>query len=350
MKPMVIVTTLKIMTKGSEKTDVSDLNEKVKASVERLKAFAPPDGSPYYLAFSGGKDSVVTKAIAQLAGVPFQAVYRVTSVDPPELVRFIKKQHPDVIREVPHYKSGQLEGKAITMWNLITLKLMPPTRLARYCCEFLKEDGGDGGIAVTGVRWAESVNRKLNQGAVVIKGDFREDENPDQETMFDESDDFKVNPRHGSLILTNDNADNRRLVEHCFRRRKVTVNPIIEWTDADVWEFIRTENIPYCELYDEGHKRLGCIGCPMGSTEGRYRDFARWPKYFDAYMRAFASMIERRKERNKLHPEKPIWRANTQDVMNPTADEVMVWWLETDVETYEEFKRERGETNAANEH
>ena len=249
---------------------MSELAEKVKTAVERLKAFAPPDGSPYYLAFSGGKDSVTTKAIADLAGVNYEAHYRVTSVDPPELVRFIKK-HPDVYRDIPHYKSGELEGKPITMWNLIPLKQMPPTRLARYCCEKLKEDGGDGGIAITGVRWAESVNRKLNQGAVVIKGDFHVDADPDQETLFVESDDFTVNQRHGSLILTNDNDDNRRLVEHCFRRRKVTVNPIIEWTNADVWEFIKAENILYCELYDEGQTRIGCIGCPMASTAERER-------------------------------------------------------------------------------
>ena len=121
------------MTKGSESKDVSDLNEKVKASIERLKAFEPKDGSGYYLAFSGGKDSVVTKALMDMAGVKYDATYRVTSVDPPELVRFIKEKHPDVKREIPHYKSGPMAGKPITMWTLIPYKLMPPTRLARYC-------------------------------------------------------------------------------------------------------------------------------------------------------------------------------------------------------------------------
>ena len=138
------------------------MNEKVEASIERIKAFCPPEG--YYLAFSGGKDSVVCKRLLDMAGVKYQAFYRVTSVDPPELVRFIKEQHPDVIREVPRYK----DGKPITMWNLIPKKRMPPTRTQRYCCEKLKESGGDGHMTVTGVRWAESVNRKQNQGLVTI--------------------------------------------------------------------------------------------------------------------------------------------------------------------------------------
>ena len=132
---------------------MSELDQKVKKSIERLKAFEPPEG--YYLAFSGGKDSVVCKALLDMSGCKYDATYRVTSVDPPELVRFIKNEHPDVVREVPRYD----DGKPITMWNLIPKKKTPPTRLIRYCCQFLKEGGGDGRKMVTGVRWAESTNR-----------------------------------------------------------------------------------------------------------------------------------------------------------------------------------------------
>lgn len=145
---------------------MSELGEKVKTSIERLKAFEPRNGEGYYLAFSGGKDSVVCKALMDMAGVKYDATYRVTSVDPPELVRFIMEKHPDVKREIPHYP----DGKPITMWNLIPKKLMPPTRLVRYCCAELKESGGDGRKVVTGVRWAESRNREENQGQVTIYG------------------------------------------------------------------------------------------------------------------------------------------------------------------------------------
>lgn len=142
----------------------SDLTNKVKASIERIRAFEPEEG--YYLAFSGGKDSVVCKVLLDMAGVKYDAHYRVTSVDPPELVRFIKEKHPDVDRDIPRYS----DGKPITMWNLIPRKLMPPTRLVRYCCSSLKESGGDGRMTVTGVRWAESVNRQRNQGLVTVIG------------------------------------------------------------------------------------------------------------------------------------------------------------------------------------
>ena len=103
--------------------------DKVQVAIDRLKLFEPPEG--YYLAFSGGKDSVVIKKLADLAGVKYDAHYRVTSVDPPELVQFIKNDHPDVIRERPLDKNGN----QITMWNLIPKKRMPPTQLIRYCCK-----------------------------------------------------------------------------------------------------------------------------------------------------------------------------------------------------------------------
>lgn len=136
--------------------------DKVQIAIDRLKHFEPPEG--YYLAFSGGKDSVVIKKLCDLAGVKYDAHYRVTSVDPPELVQFIRNQYPDVSRDVPKDK----DGRPITMWTLISKKLMPPTRLVRYCCAALKETGGAGRVTVTGVRWDESVNRKKNQGLVTF--------------------------------------------------------------------------------------------------------------------------------------------------------------------------------------
>lgn len=135
--------------------------DKVQVATERLQMFEPPEG--YYLAFSGGKDSVVIKALADMAGVKYDAHYNLTSVDPPELVQFIKT-FEDVIIDIPKDK----DGKQITMWNLIPKKKMPPTRMVRYCCKELKEFGGRGRMVITGVRWAESSNRKRNQGEITV--------------------------------------------------------------------------------------------------------------------------------------------------------------------------------------
>ena len=122
-------------------------------------------------------------------------------------------------------------------------------------------------------------------------------------------------------MLTNDNTDSRRMIEQCYRRHKTTLNPIIEWTDNDVWEFIRAHGIPYCSLYDEGFCRLGCIGCPMARRHGRALEFQRWPKYRQLYIRTFDEMLKERARRGKIDG---TWR-------HATGIDVFRWWMEYDV-------------------
>ena len=256
--------------------------DKVQIAIDRLKAFEPADG--YWLAFSGGKDSVVIKRLAQMAGVKFEAHYSVTSVDPPELVRFIKDVHPDVSFDIPRYK----DGTAITMWNLIPKMGIPPTRLARYCCKELKESNGKGRVVVTGVRWDESTGRKANQFLV------------------------NIGEKADRLVYNDDNDASRRSVEQCYRTKRTLVNPIIDWSNDEVWEFIKTQNIEYCALYDRGYARLGCIGCPMNRHTDK--EFIQYPKYRNSYYRAFDRMLTERNRKNL----KTVWN-NSLDVME--------WWL-----------------------
>jgi len=259
---------------------------KLEASIERIKQIEPRGGS-WYLAFSGGKDSCVIKALCDMAGVKYDAHYRITTVDPPELIRFIKKNHPDVSMDFPRDK----DGKVITMWNLIPKKKMPPTRIVRYCCQYLKEDGGEGRDKITGVRWDESNRRRKARSGLEI---------PQTSKLTDR--------RKG---LDPDNMD-EDMVRFCMQSKGFILNPIIDWTTDEVWEFINRYNIPYCELYDQGFKRLGCIGCPMANKKERLKQFERYPKIKEAYIRAFDRMLLQRKK-------KPTeWK---------TGEEVYKWWL-----------------------
>lgn len=264
--------------------------DKVQTAIERLKAFVPKNGEPYFLAFSGGKDSQCIYELAKMAGVPFEAHYSVTSVDPPEVIRFMKKYYPDVIFDHhryyghPRYK----DGTAKTMWTIIADHTIPPTRQARYCCAELKETSGKGRVVITGVRWAESAKRKERHGVAEIRTTSKK---LHKEAAEGDSA-IKKTKKNDSIVFLDDNVTARRMVEHCFAKKKTTVNPIVDWTEDDVWEFLNdVAKVPHCELYDEGFTRLGCIGCPLQGRNGMIQDFERWPKYKEKYIKAFDRMI-----------------------------------------------------------
>ena len=242
-----------------------------------------------YVAFSGGKDSVAVYGVCKLAAEKLgmgvldmcDFEYHITNVDPPELVTFIKKEFPFVHMSRPE----------ITIWDLIVKKKLPPTRIVRYCCSELKERGGEGRFCVTGVRWAESVKRR---GRGIFEGYGK----------------TKAQAR----ILFEDNDKDRRELESCMPQQKYSCNPIVDWSEENVWRFIKEQGLPYCSLYDEGFHRLGCIGCPMASKKQKLRSFERWPKYREQYIRTFDRMIRARKEAGL-------------DTQWETGEECMQWWI-----------------------
>lgn len=278
---------------------MSELQTKINTAIERLKAFEPAD-EPYYLCFSGGKDSDCIRILADLAGVKHDIVHNLTTVDAPETVRYIKSI-PNVHIEMPKY----------SMWQLIEKKKIPPTRLIRYCCDELKEKGGKGRIKVTGVRWAESASRKQNGGVVKLIGKPKTTIKLAEELQAE----YEQNSK-GGIILNTDNDESRRMVERCYRTTSTLVNPIIDWTDYDVWEFLNHYGCKSNPLYQCGDKRIGCIGCPMRGGKGMKSQFIRYPKYRDNYLRAFRRMLKAREAAgldNKLG-----WN---------TPEDVMMWWV-----------------------
>ena len=274
--------------------------EKEKIAIERLKAFEP-QSEPYYLCYSGGKDSDCIRILADLAGVKHDIVNNHTTVDAPETVRYI--------RTIPNVHIDYPEK---SMWRLIVEKLMPPTRILRYCCSELKERGGKGRVKITGVRWAESTRRAASHDVVTIIGK--------EKTVQKIAEEMGVEYREtgkGGLVMNDDNDNGRRFVEHCYRTTSTMVNPIVDWSDAEVWDFLRYYGCESNPLYQCGYKRIGCIGCPMSPAHKRKREFARYPKYKENYIRAFDRMLEQRKQKGM----ETVWK---------TGEEVMSWWLEED--------------------
>ena len=184
------------------------------------------------------------------------------------------------------------------MWTLIPQKLMPPTRLVRYCCAVLKETGCQDRMIATGVRWEESTKRKSRAEFETITPNAK--------------DSIKAT---GEMMLMNDNDESRKIIEHCMKKNKVVCNPIISWSEKEVWDLLTDHKIKTNPLYDRGYNRVGCIGCPIGTTCNRKKEFADYPKYKDLYIRSFDKMIEVRKAKGM----RCDWE---------TGEEVFLWWVE----------------------
>lgn len=223
-------------------------------AIDRIRNFEPPEG--YYLAFSGGKDSSVLYDLVKRANVRYDAHYNVSPIDPPELFKFIREYYPEV-----HW-----EYNAKGFWKTVVAKGLP-TRVNRWCCEIMKESGGEGRKVLTGIRWDESAPRK-----------------------------------------------NRKFVDLCANKKKYTVNPILDFTHDDIWAYIKKYNLPYCSLYDEGFRRVGCVMCPLASKKARQRELERYPKIAYLWRKSCDRLIEKRLARGSKSKFK-------------TGQELWDWWF-----------------------
>ena len=277
------------------------MSDKVDIAVKRLREAAEMSQAlydkPLLVTYSGGKDSDTVLRLAQIAKIPFEVQHSHTTADAPETVYHVRDKFRElelaVIKCEIDYHT-QPDGTRTTMWNLIPRKLIPPTRLVRYCCDELKEGGGKDRMITTGVRWDESTARK-SRGALEIISKRRKK----------------------SIFLNNDNDEDRRLFETCTMKGKRVSNPIIDWETNDVMDFLTGEKVKLCSLYSEGWKRVGCIGCPMAGKH-RYAEFARYPTYKKAYIRAFDKMMEMRRLRGMPRGVE----------MDETGVDVFHWWME----------------------
>ena len=269
-------------------------HSKIDTAIARLKNFEEfalsMSDEGYYVCDSGGKDSSVIKQLCIDAGVKFAVYHQHTTVDHPETVYFVRREQQrfrdmGYKYEIDH--AYDKNGKRITMWSLIANKGFP-TRIRRFCCEVLKERGGWDRCIVTGVRWSESSKRKS-------RGIY--------ETITDDKKDKKV--------LMSDNDDTRKITESCYKKQRFAINPIVDWEEEDVWEYIRLKNIPYNPLYDMGYKRVGCVGCPMNARIKQQLEAN--PKYAQAYKHAFDKFLE-------THPQINVKGSCTN------TDEWYEWW------------------------
>lgn len=215
-----------------------DFDKKVESAVKLLQAI--PLDTEIELSYSGGKDSDVILELAKMAGIPFRAIYKNTTIDPPGTINHCKSKGVEIVHP------------QLSFLKLIEKKGMP-TRRARFCCSELKEykilDR-----AIQGIRRAESSARAKR---------YKE---PEYCRVYRQGEKVKI------------------------------YLPILNWTDKDVERFIRERKIQchplYYDEYGRFHveRRLGCIGCPMQSDNG-VGDFRRYPNLLKQIIKALHRYI-----------------------------------------------------------
>lgn len=219
---------------------MDELNKKVDLAIRLLRSI-PTDEGPVELAYSGGKDSDVILSLAKMAGIKYRAIYKNTTIDPPGTIKHCEENGVEIISPVMRF------------FDLVAKKGVP-TRRARFCCEVLKEykilDR-----SIQGIRRSESTRRKER---------YKEPE----------------------ICRTYSRGNNVRIYL-----------PILEWTDDDVNVFISEHGIKCHPLYydAEGNfhveRRLGCIGCPLKSDNGR-ADYLRYPKMLKQLIKSAQKFID----------------------------------------------------------
>lgn len=232
-------------------------DEKIKKSIELIQKHEPPDG--YYVCFSGGKDSVVMLDLVRRAGVKHEVHCNLTGIEPPPLVEFVKANFDVTFHKPPN-----------DLFALMRQKLFPPTRRIRYCCFLLKLDHGKGRVKVTGIRAQESTKRKLRQP-------------------------WEPDTAGNTFYL----------------------NPILHWTERDIWRYIWLNNLQYCYLYDHGFTRLGCVLCPYMTLQETCLHLQAFPEMVAKFRETFEYMMKERQRLNRFGRRAKFY----------TAEEFWHWWI-----------------------
>jgi phosphoadenosine phosphosulfate reductase len=250
------------------KPPVVSFQDDLEESIEVIRANVPADGRPYYGLFSGGKDSVALKEVTRMAGVPVEWHYNVTTFDPPELVRWIRREHTDVKWLRPRHGPFFIRAAEVKGF---------PTRRMLWCCDEYKE-------------------RRPPKNTKMLMG-IRAEESA-------------IRARSWDLVMFHK------------RTNRPAVNPLFRWDAEYLWDFIKGNGVAYSSLYDDGFHRLGCIGCPRGSAKNKAREFERWPRYEAKWKRVFRRTWDRRHGTYQKNGRR--WFA---DAFFTRWEDVWDWWV-----------------------
>lgn len=201
----------------------------------------------FYVAFSGGKDSVVALDIVQRA-LPhneFKVVFGNTDMEFPTTTELVQKLSRKCSDEGIEFLEAASNMTSKESWNIFG----PPARKVRWCCtvhktapviNMLSDKFANGKlrcVMITGVRGDESVSR----------------------SGYDEM-----------------SMGKKMAGQYSF-------HPILEWSSAEIYLYIYSQGLLLNDAYKYGFNRVGCIMCPNSSEKHEYIKRQCFPELVDEY-------------------------------------------------------------------
>ncbi len=306
------------MTSEALQKKIDDSKDVLRLAAKMSKLYYQ---APLIITYSGGKDSdvMLQLAIECLKPDEFEVLNSHTTVDAPETVYYIRDKFEKLNEmgikatiQYPHYSDGRFKS----MWSLIIDKQLPPTRIQRYCCKELKETSTPNRFIAVGVRKAESTGRQ-GRNVFVSRGTNKNNTYYYSKSHIKEQFESSEKERKKSGLEPNEfNVYDCKFIEQAKAKEDILCNPIYDWLDNEIWEFIRDKKMEYNPLYDKGFKRVGCIGCPMSTN--RIYELDKYPKYKQLYKNAFKKMLDIRKNKGK-DDSKGQWK---------NVDSLFLWWVQ----------------------
>lgn len=214
---------------------MDDYEKKLARSIRLLQSI-PTDEGPVEVSYSGGKDSDVILELAKMAGIPYRAIYKNTTIDPPGTIKHCKSKGVEILHPKKSFYQIVEEAGSPSQWY-------------RICCSTLKEYKVLE-RAIQGIRRSESIKRRKR---------------------YKEPEECRTYKTGGKAKV---------------------YYPILDWTDEDVARFIEERHIECHPLYyDENgafhiERRLGCIGCPLANQKERRNRFMMFPKVLKRWIQS----------------------------------------------------------------
>lgn len=227
-----------------------------------------------YVAFSGGKDSVVILDLVQRA-LPhnsFKVLFGNTDMEFPTTIDLVNQVQKQCEEQNIEFYEAKSKYSAKTMWKVFG----PPARKVRWCCTVHKTApvinkiceiynmGKINSMMITGVRGFESIKR----------------------SSYDEISMGKKMPG------------------------QISYHPLLEWSSADVYLYIYTYDLLLNEAYKYGFGRVGCIMCPNSSEKHEYIKRHFFEKEVDEYCDIIVETSDKdlSGENRKLFFKEGVWK------------------------------------------